>query len=323
MKGSTLGRALTGEEQEMFQENATYKDINWRQEGRKLRLGPEKRELFLKQLEKDCKLLEKLNIMDYSLLVGIHRCHTNEGSDCTRACYEANKEVRRARKEKEQESKSKKRKEKKSKKSGKEKQKEEKGEEKGEEKVENGKEEEETNGKEEEEAIVSNGKEETKATDGKEEEPNPTDGKEEEPEPPKTNGESKEGQPKSIKSGSNSLRRVVTSPLRRFQSHEAKEPPTPSSRVQTSFPLPSKFKKEPSIFKVDDGGMRAMDEFGQPLDEYYFVGIIDILMLYSLRKRAERTYKMVRFGGDGKDISSINPVDYSRRFQEFLEENTV
>jgi len=31
-------------------------------------------------------------------------------------------------------------------------------------------------------------------------------------------------------------------------------------------------------------------------DEYYFVGIIDILMLYTVRKRAEHTYKMLRYG---------------------------
>jgi len=37
-------------------------------------LGPEKRKLFLEQVEKDVALLEQLGIMDYSLLVGIHDC---------------------------------------------------------------------------------------------------------------------------------------------------------------------------------------------------------------------------------------------------------
>ena len=51
-------------------------------------------------------------------------------------------------------------------------------------------------------------------------------------------------------------------------------------------------------------------------EEYYFVGIIDILMLYSLRKRGEHAYKSLRFG---KEISAVHPVEYSKRFQHFME----
>lgn len=50
-----------------------------------------------------------------------------------------------------------------------------------------------------------------------------------------------------------------------------------------------------SIFQQDDGGMRAMDKDGKILEEFYFVGIIDILMLYSARKKAEHAYKALKY----------------------------
>ncbi|KAF9993540.1 Phosphatidylinositol-4-phosphate 5-kinase [Entomortierella chlamydospora] len=71
LKGSTLGRAISDEE---LQNNprATQKDLNWVNRNRKLELGPEKRHLFVEQIKRDVELLARLNIMDYSLLVGIH-----------------------------------------------------------------------------------------------------------------------------------------------------------------------------------------------------------------------------------------------------------
>ena len=48
------------------------KDVNWLKFNRQLILGPEKRQFFLDQLERDVKVLTELNIMDYSLLLGIH-----------------------------------------------------------------------------------------------------------------------------------------------------------------------------------------------------------------------------------------------------------
>ncbi|KAF9420904.1 Phosphatidylinositol-4-phosphate 5-kinase, partial [Entomortierella beljakovae] len=71
LKGSTLGRAIRDEE---LQNNprATQKDLNWVNRNRKLELGPEKRHLFVEQIKRDVELLSRLNIMDYSLLIGIH-----------------------------------------------------------------------------------------------------------------------------------------------------------------------------------------------------------------------------------------------------------
>ncbi len=52
--------------------SVVLKDLNWIKLGRKIKLGPEKRKLFIEQIEKDAELLAKLNIMDYSLLIGFH-----------------------------------------------------------------------------------------------------------------------------------------------------------------------------------------------------------------------------------------------------------
>jgi 1-phosphatidylinositol-4-phosphate 5-kinase len=49
------------------------------------------------------------------------------------------------------------------------------------------------------------------------------------------------------------------------------------------------------VFQGDDGGMRGVDADGTKLNEYYFVGVIDILMLYTIRKKAEHVYKSLRF----------------------------
>ncbi|CAO0793077.1 unnamed protein product [Mucor circinelloides] len=71
LKGSTLGRLLPEEE---IRKNpfAVMKDLNWEKRQRKLKLGPQKRKLFISQLVRDVTLLSQLNIMDYSLLIGVH-----------------------------------------------------------------------------------------------------------------------------------------------------------------------------------------------------------------------------------------------------------
>ena len=71
LKGSTFGRNYKEED---LAENprATLKDLNWLRRQRHLEFGIEKKRLFLEQLQKDVMLLKRLQIMDYSLLVGIH-----------------------------------------------------------------------------------------------------------------------------------------------------------------------------------------------------------------------------------------------------------
>lgn len=70
LKGSTFGRIVEKESQ--IDKTVTLKDLNWIQRKRHLILGPRKATSFMNQLKNDCKFLAKMNIMDYSLLIGIH-----------------------------------------------------------------------------------------------------------------------------------------------------------------------------------------------------------------------------------------------------------
>ncbi|KAG6828641.1 hypothetical protein H0H87_001434 [Tephrocybe sp. NHM501043] len=71
LKGSTIGREYP-EEKARQNPRAVLKDLNWINRGRMLELGPEKRALLAEQLRRDSAFLKQVNVMDYSLLVGIH-----------------------------------------------------------------------------------------------------------------------------------------------------------------------------------------------------------------------------------------------------------
>ncbi|KAI9888355.1 MAG: Phosphatidylinositol-4-phosphate 5-kinase [Vezdaea aestivalis] len=71
LKGSTIGRNYK-EEDLVNNPRATLKDLNWLRRDLTLEFGPTKKTLFVEQMERDVKLLQRLKIMDYSLLVGIH-----------------------------------------------------------------------------------------------------------------------------------------------------------------------------------------------------------------------------------------------------------
>ncbi|WFD30300.1 1-phosphatidylinositol-4-phosphate 5-kinase [Malassezia sp. CBS 17886] len=67
LKGSTVSREQTSTKQ-----SAVLKDTNWIKRKRYIEFGPEKREMFERQLRSDVGLLQRLEIMDYSLLIGLH-----------------------------------------------------------------------------------------------------------------------------------------------------------------------------------------------------------------------------------------------------------
>lgn len=71
LKGSTIGRDFREEDLEK-NPRATLKDLNWLRRDLHLELGPTKKNAFIEQMQKDVKLMQKLHIMDYSMLIGIH-----------------------------------------------------------------------------------------------------------------------------------------------------------------------------------------------------------------------------------------------------------
>lgn len=71
LKGSTIGRNYKEEDLER-NPRATLKDLNWLRRNNHFEFGAEKKSLFIEQMKRDVALLQKLKIMDYSLLVGIH-----------------------------------------------------------------------------------------------------------------------------------------------------------------------------------------------------------------------------------------------------------
>ncbi|KAF2666663.1 SAICAR synthase-like protein [Microthyrium microscopicum] len=71
LKGSTIGRNFKEEDLDK-NPRATLKDLNWLRRNMHVELGPVKKYKFIEQMQKDVALLQKLKIMDYSLLVGIH-----------------------------------------------------------------------------------------------------------------------------------------------------------------------------------------------------------------------------------------------------------
>lgn len=69
LKGSLLGREYRPDSSKPI---TVYKDLDWLRNHKRIVLGRQKRELLVKQLELDTKFLQLINVMDYSLLIGIH-----------------------------------------------------------------------------------------------------------------------------------------------------------------------------------------------------------------------------------------------------------
>ena len=80
LKGSTVGRAAS--EKEKSKKSPVLKDLDWVRLGRKLRLPTkEERDLVSSQLWKDGEFLRDNNLIDYSMLVGVHDCCWGEDYD--------------------------------------------------------------------------------------------------------------------------------------------------------------------------------------------------------------------------------------------------
>jgi len=97
LKGSTVGREFP---ESIIQSEGiggkVLKDMNWINRHNEIGLGPEKRALLTEQLRRDKELLKQIQVMDYSLLIGIHhmkrgnkdnmRSHTLKVFDVSHPC---------------------------------------------------------------------------------------------------------------------------------------------------------------------------------------------------------------------------------------------
>ena len=73
-----------------------------------------------------------------------------------------------------------------------------------------------------------------------------------------------------------------------------------------------------SIFQQDHGGFEGQNQDGTPNNEIYYVGIIDILQQYNVKKWGENKLKGWFTDQGTKKISAVPPKDYARRFINFI-----
>jgi hypothetical protein len=69
-------------------------------------------------------------------------------------------------------------------------------------------------------------------------------------------------------------------------------------------------------FYADDGGFRSTDENDQPTGQLYFMGIIDILTPYDMKKKTEHYWKSMT--QDKHGISAVKPSEYGHRFASYM-----
>ena len=92
-------------------------------------------------------------------------------------------------------------------------------------------------------------------------------------------------------------------------------------RPALAFPAELSITNSPSLFKTENGAFRSVDENGRPLDTVYYIGIIDILQPYNMWKKMEHALKSIT--ESSSEISCVDPMTYSKRFQEFIRNNTA
>lgn len=75
------------------------------------------------------------------------------------------------------------------------------------------------------------------------------------------------------------------------------------------------------IFYGHDGGIRGTDDMDEPLRVIYYLGIIDCLTNYSLKKRLETFFRSIGHGRSS--ISAVPANEYGDRFFEFIRKSTL
>ena len=67
---------------------------------------------------------------------------------------------------------------------------------------------------------------------------------------------------------------------------------------------------------MDDGGYKSSNELDELTQELYFIGIIDILTPFDMKKRSESFFK--RLVQDKYGVSAVKPLYYGERFFNFM-----
>jgi 1-phosphatidylinositol-4-phosphate 5-kinase len=81
-------------------------------------------------------------------------------------------------------------------------------------------------------------------------------------------------------------------------------------QIQLGVNMPARAEKEEKHAE-DDGR-----SFRQVYDVVLYIGIIDILQEYSMRKKMEHAYKSIKY--NSLSISVVEPRFYSERFLKFI-----
>ena len=72
MKGSKQGRRTKKKPDDVIDPSVALKDLDFDDDKQKISVDPEVKEALIKQIEIDVALFKRLEINDYSLLLGIH-----------------------------------------------------------------------------------------------------------------------------------------------------------------------------------------------------------------------------------------------------------
>lgn len=73
-----------------------------------------------------------------------------------------------------------------------------------------------------------------------------------------------------------------------------------------------------SIFSHDWGGLRSTDAENVHTNVIYFIGVIDILQEYNVRKKLEHGFKSLKYDSD--KISAVSASLYAQRFLNYMKE---
>lgn len=87
-------------------------------------------------------------------------------------------------------------------------------------------------------------------------------------------------------------------------------------QVAISGAIPWALPEKLSVFRTDDGGFRSSDGKDRAMGLVYYMGIIDVLQPYNLRKKVEHALKSLRESPDA--LSCVDPAQYSKRFVDFV-----